>query len=69
MMEQERGCESCRAKDWKHMEKIGKTEHNEYLGGKAHEDIDYYRCLKCGTNWQWLRESGAGGRGKFWTVT
>ena len=33
-----------------------------------HENINYYRCKDCGTKWQHISESAAGGRGRFWPV-
>ncbi|MDX9912890.1 MAG: hypothetical protein RBS39_13785 [Phycisphaerales bacterium] len=67
-MNENKGCDSCWAHDTSTLEKVGETEHNEYLGGKAREDINYYRCKDCRTKWQHISESGAGGRGRFWNV-
>lgn len=67
-MSKNNGCDYCRDHRMSNLEKIGETEHNEYLGGKAREDINYYRCKDCGTKWRHISESGAGGRGRFWHV-
>lgn len=66
-MNDARGCDRCREHDRTVLEQIGDTEFNEYLGGKATEEVRRFRCTNCGTSWQHISERGAGGRGSFWS--
>ncbi len=50
------------------VEKVGRGELAEFMGGKAKETTNEYEyeCTECGAHWQNIKERGAGGKLDSW---